>query len=140
MSFTPYLSFQGECAEAMTTYAGLFGGEVELMRFADMPKDVPGPELQPDQAGWVMHAALTLPDGATLMAADMPPQYGGTRMAGASVAVSLPSGDEVNRVFDALSEGGQVRMAVGPTFFAGAFGMLTDRFGTSWMLMSDPID
>ncbi|MCQ0971549.1 VOC family protein [Paracoccus sp. TK19116] len=135
MQFTPYLSFQGECREAFETYAVIFGGTVDLMAFSDMP-DGAAMELPAEQAGWIMHAHLGLPDGASLMGADMPPQFGGEPMAGMSVAVTLPDRAEVGRVFEALSPDGHVRMEVGPTFFSSAFGMLTDRFGTNWMLMA----
>ena len=134
MQFIPYLSFQGECRAALTHYAEVFGGVPELLPFSDMPADNPM-QMPPEQAGWIMHGQVNLPDGGTLMAADMPPQFGGQKMVGASVAVSLPDAAEVNRVFDALAPDGNVTMAVGPTFFSVAFGMLTDRFGTSWMIM-----
>jgi len=54
---------------------------------------------------------------------------------GMCVNCSLPDGGEAKRVFDALSEGGQVQMPLGETFFSPAFGMCTDRFGTPWMVM-----
>ena len=140
MQFIPYLSFQGECYQAFTTYAEIFGGQTQLMRFSDMPGTDAMPEMPADQTGWIMHGQVDLPDGAVLMGADMPPQFGGQKMAGASVAATLPSPAEVNRVFAALSPDGKVTMDVGPTFFSPAFGMLTDRFGTSWMLMAPPAD
>ena len=135
MQFTPYLSFQGECREAFQTYADIFGGTAEMTAFSDMP-DGTAMELPAEQAGWIMHAHLGLPGGAALMGADMPPQLGGETMAGVSVAVTLPDASAVSRVFDALSPDGEIRMAVGETFFSPAFGLLTDRFGTRWMLMA----
>ncbi|WP_299904641.1 VOC family protein [uncultured Paracoccus sp.] len=139
MQFIPYLSFQGECRPAFTTYAEIFDGTLELMPFSDMPPGDGMPSLPPEQAGWIMHGSVTLPDGGLVMGADMPPQFGGERMAGASVAISLPSPAEVNRVFDALKADAQrIAMEVGPTFFSPAFGMVTDRFGTSWMIMTEP--
>ena len=53
------------------------------------------------------------------------------------VNCSLPDAGEAKRVFDALSDGGQVQMPLGQTFFSPAFGMCTDRFGTPWMIMVD---
>ncbi|AUH32287.1 VOC family protein [Paracoccus tegillarcae] len=138
MQFTPYLSFQGQCYEAFTTYAEIFGGATQLMRFSDMPAGTEMPEMPPEQTGWIMHGQVDLPDGGVLMGADMPPQFGGQKMAGASVAISLKDEAEVKRIFDALSPDAQISMAVGPTFFSSAFGMLTDRFGTSWMIMGAP--
>lgn len=135
MTFTPYLSFQGECAEAFNTYARLFGGEAQLSRFDELPEATGMPPLEPDQTGWVMHAQLTLPDGSRLLGCDNPPQFGGERMAGSSIAVTLSSEDEIQRIFDGLAEDGHVKMEPGPTFFAKFFAMLTDRFGASWMLV-----
>lgn len=140
MQFIPYLSFQGECYRAFTTYAEIFGGTTQLMRFSDMPGTDAMPEMPPEQTGWIMHGQVDLPDGGLLMGADMPPQFGGTKMAGASVALTLPSPAEVARDFAALSPEAQITMEVGPTFFSPAFGMLTDRFGTSWMLMAPATD
>lgn len=135
MNFTPYLSFQGDCYAAFQTYAQLFGGELQISRFDDLPEAAGMPELEPDQAGWVMHASLRLPDGAMLMGDDTPPQWGGERMAGSSIAITLPDEAELQRVFDALAEDGHVKMEPGSTFFAKSFAMLTDRFGASWMLI-----
>lgn len=135
MNFIPYLSFQGECHEAFETYARVFGGELLINRFDEMPEATGMPELEPDQTGWVLHAQLTLPDGGRLLGSDTPQQFGGERMAGSSIAVTLQSEAEIRSVFDELAEGGTVKMEPGPTFFAKSFAMLTDRFGASWMLV-----
>ena len=140
MPFIPYLSFQGECYQAFNAYAEIFGGTAQLMRFSDMPGTDAMPPLEPEQTGWIMHGQVDLPDGSVLMGADMPPQFGGQRMAGASVAMTLADAAEVNRIFAALSPEAKISMDVGPTFFSPAFGMLTDRFGTSWMLMAPPVE
>jgi PhnB protein len=53
------------------------------------------------------------------------------------VSASVPNTEEAKRVFDALAEGGQVNLPLGPTSWAPAFGMLADRFGTPWMVGAD---
>jgi len=58
-------------------------------------------------------------------------------MAGCNVCVSLAGDDETRRVFDALAEGGVVRMPLSPMFWTSLFGTLTDRFGVRWMIMAD---
>lgn len=137
MQFTPYLSFQGQCADAMAFYAAIFGGTPKLMRFSDMP-DQPGmPELPPEQKDWVMHADLTLPEGSSLFGADMPPQFGGQTQSGVSVTTHFPDTTKAKSVFERLSEGGTVTMPFNQTFFSPGFGMCKDRFGTSWMVMTD---
>jgi PhnB protein len=131
----PYLFFNRGCAEAMRFYADVFGAdEPAVMTFADMPDDerakMPG---VPEDA--VMHAAVKIGDG-WIFASDDPSQQS-PAMAGASVNVSMPTADEAQRVFHRLAEGGEVRMPIEPTFWTPAFGTLTDRFGTRWMVMAD---
>jgi PhnB protein len=54
---------------------------------------------------------------------------------GFSLSLDAASDDEAKRLFDALSDGGQVQMPLGKTFFASSFGMVADRFGVSWMVI-----
>lgn len=134
MQFIPYLSFQGECADAFAAYAKIFGGRTSMMRFSDAPPDPAMPALPEDQRDWVMHARLDLPDGSALMGADMPPQFGGTAQAGVSISVWRGTAPEARTLFETLAEGGKVSMPFAETFFAKGFGMCRDRFGTSWMV------
>ncbi|MGR3571287.1 VOC family protein [Brevirhabdus sp.] len=131
----PYLFFPGNCAEAMRRYAEIFDAPApEVMTPAQMPQEARDtlPEGAQDA---VMHAALKLGDG-WLFASD---NVGGDgeAMAGASIHLSFPTAQKARTVFDALAEGGTVRMAMEPTFWAPAFGTLTDRFGTRWMISAD---
>ena len=88
-------------------------------------------------ADGIMHAQLTGND-AVLMGADDPSGGFDGVVRGMCVSVSLSDPKEARRIFDALSDGGSVQMPVTETFFSPAFGMCTDRFGTPWMLMTDP--
>jgi PhnB protein len=131
----PYLFFTDRCAEAMRFYADVFGSPApEITPFAAMPEDerakMPG---IPEEA--VMHASVRIGDGWIFASDD--PSGSTPAMAGASVNVSLPSAEEARRVFDRLADGGEVRMPLEPTFWTPAFGGLTDRFGTRWMIMAD---
>jgi PhnB protein len=133
MSFQPYLFFGGNCREAFTRYQEIFGGELTVLTTADMPEEerMPG---APEDA--VMHAAL-ISDGDLLMGSDDPTSESFGPVQGMVVSASVPNPQEAKRVFDALAEGGQVNMPLGPTSWAPAFGMLTDRFGTPWMVGAD---
>jgi PhnB protein len=135
MAFRPYLTFAGNCREAFTRYQEILGGELALLTMADMPADAGGapPGAKPDA---VMHAALTSGDDL-LMGADDPTGNFDGSVDGMCVNCSLPDAGEAKRVFDALSDSGQVQMPLGQTFFSPAFGMCTDRFGTPWMIMVD---
>lgn len=134
MSFHAYLFFGGDCREAMARYQEVFGGDLQVMSFADAP-----PDARPsgDAADGVMHAALTLPDGSMLMASDDPAGgFAGHR--GFGVAHTAADPDETRRVFALLAEGGEVQMPVEETFWSPAFGMCADRFGIPWMLDTTP--
>ena len=133
MPFVPYLSFQGQCAEAFAFYGKVFGAKPETSPFSEIPADAQAPELTPEQKGWLMHAQIVTPDGV-LMGADMPPQYGGVPQAGVSISVTRDDAAAALALFERLAEGGRIAMPYGPTFFAKGFGMCTDRFGTSWMV------
>lgn len=133
MPFVPYLSFQGQCAEAFAFYGKVFGVTPETSPYSEIPADAQAPELTPEQKGWLMHAQIVTPDGV-LMGADMPPQYGGVPQAGVSISVTRDDGAAALALFERLAEGGRIAMPYGPTFFAKGFGMCTDRFGTSWMV------
>lgn len=129
MSFNPYLFFSGDCAEAFAFYSRVFGADAQVMTNADVP---PGTDPMPDDPSSVLHASIEL-GGSYLMGSDDPSGDGGPK-AGFAVSYSAPDADAVQRIFDALAEGGAVTMPVGPTFFSPAFGMLTDRFGVAWMI------
>jgi PhnB protein len=135
MAFRPYLAFAGNCREAFTRYQEIFGGELVLLTMADTPADAgPPPAGVPSDA--IMHAALT--NGADLlMGGDDPSGNFEGSVQGMCVNHSLADAGDAKRVFDALSEGGQVQVPLGETFFSPAFGMCTDRFGTPWMVMVD---
>ena len=135
MAFRPYLAFAGNCREAFTRYQEIFGGELMLFSFADAPEGA-GPPPTGTSADAVMHGALDSSVGL-LMGADDPSGGFNGQVHGMCVNCSLDDPAEAKRVFDALAEGGQVQMPLGETFFAPAFGMCVDRFGTPWMVMVD---
>jgi len=136
MAFRPYLAFAGNAREAFTRYQEIFGGELVLLTMADTPPDAgPPPEgVNPDA---IMHAALMAGDDLLMGADDMSGSFDG-KTDGICVNYASPDVAETKRVFDALSQGGQVQQPLGETFFAPAFGMCTDRFGIPWMVMTEP--
>jgi PhnB protein len=129
MSFTPYIHFQGNCRAAMTAYQAIFGGDLQVMGFGDMPDAAP--EMKASDG--VMHAMLVA-GGQTLLASDFPPGMEGDPQKAVSVSHTAASMAEAKRVFAALAEGGTVIMDFVPTFWSDGFGMLKDRFGTHWMV------
>ncbi|HEV8258878.1 MAG TPA: VOC family protein [Casimicrobiaceae bacterium] len=125
-----YLFFDGNCADAMRFYERTLGGKLSLMTHAESPMAAQTP---PGSADRIMHARLDF-DGGMLMASDwMAGQpYGG--MKGFSLSLIYPTAAEARRMFDTLAQGGQVTMPMDKTFWAEAFGMLVDSFGTPWMV------
>ncbi len=131
MTFTPYLHFQGTCADAMEFYAGIFGAkDLTLMRYSEAPAEA-GP-ITPSNR--VMHAQLVLPGGAILMGSDFPDGVPGEPQAAVSISHAVPNVEAGAKLFDRLVKGGTPVMPFGPTFWSPGFGMLKDRFGTHWML------
>jgi PhnB protein len=135
MAVRPYLTFTGNCRDAFTRYQQVFGGELVVMSTADLPPEA-GPAPDGADPNTVMHAQLEFADGVLMGADDPSGGFQGT-VNGMCVNCSLPDTAEAKRVFDALAEGGQIQMPIGETFFAPAFGLCTDRFGTPWMIMVD---
>ena len=134
MPTMPYLHFQGQCAEALTFYADVFGGtQLEMMRYADGP----GASDAWQQSLCIMHGEVTI-GGAKLMASDYPPGIDGAPQAGFSVMQSAPDVPTARRYFDRLADGGAVIDDFKATFFSPGFGMVKDRFGTHWILAAMP--
>ncbi len=126
-----YLFFDGNCAEAMRFYERTLGGKLKvMMTHAESPMAAQTP---PGSGDRIMHAALEI-DGRVLMASDsmVGQPIGG--MKGFSLSLTYPTAAEARRMFDALAAGGRVTMPLEKTFWAEAFGMLVDRFGTPWMI------
>ena len=130
MQFTPYLNFNGRCAEAFEFYAKTLGGKVTFLQtFGDSPAKEYVPA---DWHGKVMHATLEVA-GQTLMGSD-PPSDRFQKPQGLYVSISLDSVDEGRRIFNTLAEGGTVEMPFQETFWSPGFAVMTDRFGTPWMV------
>ncbi|MET0382231.1 MAG: VOC family protein [Burkholderiaceae bacterium] len=128
----PYLSFNGDCAQAVAFYAGALRGELRVMvRNDDLPAAAGMPEAPGD---FVVHAAVELPGGGFIYAGDCPPHLPYEGIKGVSLTLDYDSVDEARRIFEALCAGGRTTMPFGPQFWAEASGMATDRFGATWIV------
>ena len=129
----PYLFFGGRCEEALEFYRIALGARIEMaMRFNESPDPVPEGMLQPGFENKIMHASFRVGD-MILMASDGCGENAG--FSGFSLALSVSTEAEANRLFAALSDGGKVNMPLTNTFWSPSYGMLTDRFGIDWMVM-----
>ena len=132
-TITPYLFFSGRCEEALKFYEQALGAKTEMiMRFNESPDPVPPGMLQPGFESKVMHASFTI-DGARLMASDGCDDK--SKMEGLQLALSVATEAEAHKAFDAVAVGGSVGMPLNKTFWSPCFGMVTDRFKITWMVM-----
>jgi len=128
----PYLSFNGNCADAMRFYERTLGGTLALLlRNADSPMAAQTPT---EHAERIIHARLLLPGGASLYAGDCPPQMPYAGIHGVALTLNYDTVEQATRTFNALADGGKVSMPLQPMFWAKIWGMLTDKFGTPWMV------
>lgn len=134
MQLHAYLFFEGRCEEAARFYEGAIGAKIErLIRF----KDSPDSNLCPsDDENKIMHMTLQIGD-QTIMASDGQGQ-GSPTFQGFALSLTVSGEEEADRRFTTLAEGGQVQQPLTKTFFSPRFGMLTDRFGVSWMIHVAP--
>ena len=124
-----YLIFSGNCREAMTFYQKCLGADLQMFPFSDMPGD----KVPPEAKDRLMHAKLTK-GPAVLMASDNMPGMPFHQGDNFSVSLDCESVQEIEKLFNALSEKGKVTMPLQETFWAARFGMFTDQFGINWML------
>jgi PhnB protein len=133
MNIDPYLNFNGRADEAIELYKSALGAKVNmLMRYKDSPEQCPG-GFAPEILNKVMHASLSI-GNSTIMISDGQCRPDG-KFSGITLSLQVSSDAEAEQRFTALAEGGNVTMPLGKTFFASAFGMVTDRFGVSWMVI-----
>lgn len=133
MDLQPYLFFDGRCDEAIEFYRKALGAKVEmLMRYKESPEPPPPGLLPAGSENKVMHSSLRI--GATVLMASDGHCSGKPRFQGFSISIAVANEAEADRVFAALSEGGQVQMPLAKTFWSPKFGMVADRFGVSWMV------
>ena len=131
MHVQPYLFFDGRCEEAIAFYKQAIGAQVGvLMRWKDAPDKS---MCTPANADKVMHAQFNVGD-TTVMASDGR-NTGHPDFKGFALTINAKDAAEVDKLFAALGEGGQVTMPLSKTFFSERFGMLADKFGVGWMLI-----
>jgi PhnB protein len=134
MKLSPYLNFNGQCAEAFRFYEKVLGGKnVFMQTFAESPMRDQTPPAVRNQ---IIHASMEVGD-SLLMASDAPHEMY-AKPQGTSVTISVTSVPEGERIFTALAENGTITMPFEKTFWSPGFGMVTDRFGTPWMVNCAP--
>jgi PhnB protein len=135
MQVQAYLFFDGRCEEAVEFYRSALGAEVvALLRFKDNPESAQqGCAGPPPDDNKIMHACFRIGDTEVLASDGL--CAGQPSFQGFSLALTVSSETEAERRFAVLADGGQVQMPLTKTFFSPCFGMVSDRFGVSWMIV-----
>src|SRR5262245_205512 len=131
MKMHTYVNFAGKCAEAFRYYEEHVGGKISmLMTHGQAPEQV---QVKHEWKVAVLHARSSV-GGTELLGADSPSAQ---PMRSAYLSLNVDSGAEAERIFSALSDGGEVFMPMQETFFAARFAQLRDRFGINWMILHE---
>jgi PhnB protein len=119
MRVEPYVYFQGRCDEALAFYRDAVGADATVFaRFEDK----------------VAHAVLNI--GDTVVLASDGQGDGQPEFSGFSLSLTVSDDAEAERLFAALSDGGTVQVPMAPTPFASSLGLVADKFGVPWMVVS----
>ncbi len=131
-TWNPHLTFDGDCRAAFALYQKCLGAKAPyLMTYGESPMAAQTPR---EHHGRILHGTLKLGE-QTLTGADvLPDQY--EKPSGFQVLLQAASAADADRIFAALAEGGRVQLAIAKTFWAERFGMVTDRFGTPWLIQA----
>ena len=137
-TINPYINFNGNAEEAFTFYRSVFGGEFgKIIRFKDLSSpEFPIPE---NEANKIMR--ITLPIGKNvLIANDVPESMGrvNENENRSKIAVTAESREEADKLFNSLSEGGNVEMPMGDSPWGTYFAMFRDKYGIEWTVEFDP--
>ena len=131
MTLQTYVNFSGKCAEAFHFYEKHLGGKVGMLMTHGQAPDQS--KVSPEMKNAVLHARISM-GGTELMGADIP---GAQPMRSAYLSLGVDSDAEAERIFSALSDGGEKLMPMQETFFATRFGQVRDRFGINWMIIHE---
>jgi PhnB protein len=136
MALEPFVSFKGNCREAVDFYAKVFGTAApKFMTYGDGPHD-DDMGLSDADKGLIMYTDLNI-FGVQVMFCDTLP--GMPFIAGNNISLTLitKDEDEIRRLFRDLGDGGEVGMELQETFWSNLYGAVTDKFGINWQLSHD---
>jgi len=135
MKISPYISFNGNCSEAIALYEKAFNAKAEVLRFKDAPPedDYQAYRASEGTESFIFNAALEI-NGAVISLSDTPLQD--SVKVGNHITIALEFDDTVaaKAAFEVLKEGGKVETELEETFWSKCFGSLTDKFGIHWYI------
>jgi PhnB protein len=128
LGVNPYIAFKGNCRDAIEFYKSALDAQV---LFTQTMGESPMSDMGPSH--YIMHCSMRVGDSTLMMSDDPRPDAvaGGGNI---SLAIGLDSPERARQLFDNLAKDGAVIMPLGKTYWAEAFGMLTDKFGIKWMV------
>jgi PhnB protein len=126
-----YVNYPGDCKRAFQFYEQHLGGKITMMLSHQQQPDAAN--VPNDWKNAILHARIEI-GNTVLMGADIP---NAEPMRSAYLTLTFNSTKEAERVYELLSQDGQIFMKMEETFFASRFAMLRDKFGTSWMLLHE---
>jgi PhnB protein len=133
MKLYTYLNFGGNCQQAFRFYEEHLGGNISMMMTHGQQ---PNPaDVSPESKNTILHARIRIGE-TELLGADVPPGRF-QPMRSAYLSLLVESIEEAERIYNLLSDEGEIFMAMQETFFAFRFAMLRDKFGTSWMILNE---
>jgi PhnB protein len=128
LMLTPYLSFNGNAAEAMRFYKSVIGGELKMETFEEAKAP-----YGPGEKDRIIHATLKYGDFLLMAAdgrADMKVVFGDN----VNLSITGPDAERLTGIFNGFAKGGKVTMPLAKQFWGDTFGMLADKFGVHWMI------
>lgn len=125
-----YLTFNGNCREAMNFYKHCLGGELFFQTIGESPLS---DKMPPKMKEYILHSTLTR-GNLVLMGSDMVPQAGLSIGNAVSLSLQCSSEEDIHTFYRNLSEGGTADHPIEVSFWGALFGDLTDKYGNHWLL------
>ena len=136
-SINPYLNFPGNTEEVFNFYKSVFGGEfLAVQRFGDTPD---AEKMPVNVKNMIMHISLPIGKRNVLMGTDAPASMGFNLIQGSNMYICIgpDTKEEATKLFNGLSEGGKITMALQEMFWGALYGDFTDKYGVKWMVNYD---
>ncbi len=130
ININSYLTFNGNCREAMTFYAACLGGELVLQTIGESPM---AEKMPPQMKECILHSSL-INGSVVIMATDCVKEEGLIKGNSVSLCLNCSSEEEIKSCYEKLSAGGKADHPLEDTFWGAVFGDLTDKFGNQWLL------
>ncbi len=125
-----YLTFNGNCRDAMIFYKECLGGELVLQTIGESPL---AEEMPSKMKQYILHSSLI--NGAlVMMATDCVPEQGLVKGNTVSLCLNCSSEEEIKSYYAKLADGGTATHPLENTFWGALFGGLTDKYGNHWLL------